>query len=304
MTFRNVCELAAQLDDAIEHLAQSDVKISGKGRFSSYQKILSNACRAKLGGRTAYESLEMANTKDYYTAMCETYDFARVVNISKDVLCKNKGFVKRIVKGTESYTDSSKQDQGRDTQFQIGTAAFLSRSSSSIDVECPADVMAVIGKWPVAVECKRPSTLPAIGNRIEEAYTQFKTHEKNSLNAVRFIAMDLTKIVNPQFKVLEADTTNQIARLTDQAINETLENAKDSIDRAKRNVAGKARVDGIIFRILCMVVSSDGKNQNVGEFWRVAPLVSSGTQAREAFSEVVNKLPSFQPNSLPQLENG
>lgn len=294
MAYRNVCEIANQLDAAIAWLRNRGIRVPETGRFSEYQDILNQACRARMAGRENRRIAPPPDTHDLFTALCEASDLWQISRLPEEQIEQNVNFVQRLVTGTASYTRAATQDQGRDSQFQLMTASLFARSGGIVELENPADVTAIVGCWPVAIECKRPTTIPALRRRIEDAYDQFRKHEERGLNAVRIIAIELSALVNPEFDVLVAQSNAHAANHIDNYIHELLGRAQEELNRAARNSEGKARIDGFLFRVLCVVGQPNGGNERVGEFWRVVQLRPPASQAGKVLDEVVRKLPGFE----------
>lgn len=293
MPYRDVCEIANQLDNAIVWLNDRGIRIPVTGRFHEYQRTLNQACRARLAGINNQEAAPPPDLHELFTALCEASDIWQIRHLPEDQIEQNAALVQRLINGTSSYTTAPQHDPGRDTQFELMTASLFARGGATIELGKPADVMTIIGHWPVAIECKRPTTIPALRSRIEDAYRQFRRHDEHGLNAVRIIAIDLSVLLNPNFDVLIAQTNSHASELIDDHMRQLFERASEELDRANRNTGGRVRIDAFLFRMLCVVAHPTDGMERIGEFWRVTPLIGPERQAWQALDEIVAMLPGF-----------
>jgi hypothetical protein len=82
-----------------------------------------------------------------------------------------------------------------------------------IDASIKTDVAAKVGSRTVLIECKRPQNEEGVQKRINEARYQLRHNYQNALRPGYFgvIALDLTKLSNPDFAVLSNISRNEVA---------------------------------------------------------------------------------------------
>lgn len=293
MLSKNYCEIASHLELAIDTLQSHGIRIPNSGRFNDYLSILNQACRAQLAGKNNKDIAIPPSLFNFFVALCEANDLTLISQLPSKEIINNKAFVQRLMAGQYSYTETKQSHQSRDCQFQLVTASFFQRANAQVWLESPTDVMAHVGIWPVAIECKRPTTIPALRRRIEEGINQLRRHDQQGLNAIRMIAIDLTFLINNQFKVLLADSDSHAADLIDQHIRQFFLEAKDDLQRAYRNSKEKVRLDCFLYRVQCMVANPNDGNERIGDFWRIQDLTKESSQVKQALSEVVKSMPGF-----------
>ncbi len=93
------------------------------------------------------------------------------------------------------------QDQGRDVAFEMLVGAALKRAGTSVEFEAPADVVASTVQDRFLIECKRPKTTSGFARKLKEASVQFQTHRANGETGTGIVAIDLTRIMNPDLQV-------------------------------------------------------------------------------------------------------
>lgn len=294
MAYKDICEMSAQLDSSILWLAKRGIRVPKSGRYVDYQKTLNHACRARIAGIKNRNVAPPPDTYRLFTAMCEASDLWQISQLPEDEISKHRAFVQRIVSGQFSYSETSTNNQSRDCQFQLMTASFFNRAGSIVTLDNPADVMSVVDRWQVAVECKRPITIPALRKRIEEAVKQFRNHEHIGLNAIRMIGVDLTVLINPNFDVLIASSDLHAGQQIDEHIQRLHIKAKKEFERAYRNTKDKVRIDCILYRVQCVVAQPGGGNERIGNFWRALKLTNPLRQSNQALDEVIRCLPGFE----------
>lgn len=295
MAYRNVCDIAQQLDDALAWLAAANIRLPVGGRFAKYRATLSQACRARLVGPDRTDVAAQPSLEELYTAICETSDLWQITNLPQAEIAQHAAKLQRIIKGEASYIEQEGQDPARDIAFQLVTAALFSRGGATVTLEEPSDVNASLAGTEIFVECKRPTTIPALADRIKKGYTQLGELQAKGLRAFCLIAIDLTVLINPEFKILRAKTEAQAGVLISQAIHDLAGQASADLAAAARDSVHKARVDCFLFRVLCMTVDLHDKNPRVGEFWRIASNVDLGSPRGVALTQVLRHLPGFAP---------
>lgn len=255
----SVKKMAQDLRGAIDFLQTVGVDIN-KGRVSRYLEVFDNY----------FESGNLNNPL-LFAAAYEGDDIAKIKDIPLAEVQKIRHRLSRISSGDETLTTESDNDQGRDLLFEIAVAHFLQNISGAIRLDSPSDVVSNIGETALLVECKRPTTGPALARRIKEGYRQISEHRRQGYSGLGVVALEVSLLVNPNFGVLIAQDSKSAIDGLYIHIQKVLSMAKEELDRAARNRRQDAGVDLLMFRAKCM--SGDNISPPyITTVWHLEPL--------------------------------
>jgi hypothetical protein len=114
--------------------------------------------------------------------------------------------LEELVSGPDSYVNenASSSNKARNAAFELAVIASLATAGLSIRQDGGvADVVAQLGSTTVIVECKRPQSVTGIHRAIADARHQLakRYREARRPSTTGFIALDLTKVWNPNLSV-------------------------------------------------------------------------------------------------------
>ncbi len=121
-----------------------------------------------------------------------------------------------FVKGTEFSIEESTHshsNKGRDIGFELYMASLFARAGFDLDFGTDADLLAIDGAISYFVECKRPQFDHSVHSNVRAAGKQITRrlqHSKRTDSAHGIIALSISKIVNPDFKLLVASNEQNI----------------------------------------------------------------------------------------------
>jgi hypothetical protein len=177
-----------------------------QGRIRDYIRAIKSADAAAARGdpdelRTIFPSV----ASDLY----EANEYATVQAAFGDGL--HDAFVRprvdALASGPRSYVDENASSSGnrpRNLMFELLVGGRLVAGGLTIDSNASADVETTIGSTRVVVECKRPQSERRVERRVKEAREQLliAAGDDSGRPALGIIALDLTKVANPNFDIL------------------------------------------------------------------------------------------------------
>jgi hypothetical protein len=164
---RPFTEIAAELRDVIGYFEGLGVSLM-RGRIRAYRNALDAAAQGKRVDRALL-----------WSAACETSDLVKTSSFDHTTLQPVRQRLSTICGGDPVFTAQSGDDPGRNLCFELLTGEMLSATGGCSKFQNPSDVTMTIGNVHLLVECKRPTTLPALGRRLQEGYRQMSEHRQN-----------------------------------------------------------------------------------------------------------------------------
>jgi len=253
-----ITHLPAELDAALKWLSVLKVEYSPT-RFARYRKILEHVEAARIEIETRRINLESPWVKDgsWYDAMRKLDAFATLFEVNELAMIhqglagkKLDGYLspklKELVSGPDSYvTESGARIKARNTGFELAVAARMATAGFLIEPHPGlADVVARLNKATYIAECKRPQSEAGVFDAIRSAGKQLKTrYAQVSEDAVGIIALDLTKVFNPQLLVEAEVSECEIGQAITNRMNAFLNRHRAEFERV-----GDARTAGILLR--------------------------------------------------------
>ena len=209
--------LPEEFEAAVRWLEKLGIAYS-RTRFGRYKETLGKveSARQAPAARIKIESPWVKN-QTWYNAVRDLDAFATLFETNELVMI-HQGLagkhletyllprLEKLVSGPENYVNenATKTNQARNAGFELAVIARLAKAGLAIQQhEGLADVVARLGDTTYVVECKRPYSKTGVGNLILRAGEQLETRyqQPGSADATGFIALDLTRVFNPQFEV-------------------------------------------------------------------------------------------------------
>jgi hypothetical protein len=129
-----------------------------------------------------------------------------------------------VASGRPSYTDedTSSGNRARNTAFELAVAARIVGGGLQLDRSVPSDVAVRVATRTVVVECKRPQSEDALERNVDDARRQLRKRYKLAKRPgyVGVIAVDLTKILNPNHDLLRGFPAAEIGDVLGGAMEE------------------------------------------------------------------------------------
>lgn len=282
---RPVAEIAVDLKKIVRYFDELGVSLM-RGRISAYADALD---AAGCGGRVDRALL--------WSAACEVSDLLAASSLDSTTLQPVRHRLTAICGGDPVFTAQSGDDPGRNLCFELVTAAMLQVAGVRSELQNPSDVAGSVTESRLLVECKRPTTLPALGRRLQQGYRQLSEHRRNGHGGFGVIALEISALVNPNFGVLVAKDTETAVNYVYGHIQQVFRQSREHLARAARNARHDAGVHLLLFRVQCMTGDDIGP-PNVTTVWHLEPTVPLSSPEFNALYQLMEKQPSFTPGVL------
>ena len=199
--------------------------------------------------------------------------------------------IERYVRGPANYTEervSTSSNVARNIAFELLVMARLAASGLDLDFSIQSDIAATFDNNSLIFECKRPQSLKKLGARIKDAFKQLERKYSNfsQLRRRGVIAVDITKVVNPDFMLyVKPDALSLergIANIVDQFI---VHNAHYwQIGRNKKTIA-------VMFRLSLIGVNKERNDMlTYCQQYGMTPLNHSGQRNIETAKALTDAL--------------
>jgi len=289
---RTITELLADIDTVRTWLAHHGAP--NGGRLEEYRANLQNAMNDQARGEA------IADYPAFFSAVMEIDDLQTAMSLPEEVVQRHRRKkLQPIWTGEPYYVDVAPddQDQGRDTIFEFVVARQFMDSGYTIDFEEPSDVVAFEGDDVAAVaECKRPKTAGGLDRSIVRASQQLAEARHTGIVSPGVIALDCTRLVNPDFRYVEAATEAQAFALLDQVTNAAIIAMRPYLQRAWQDAHADARTDGIALRVRTMFRIANAR-LFVATMWRVA-ITTNDPVRQQALVRFIERWPGFEPGAV------
>ena len=199
--------------ETFEWLKSFDIRCE-RTRFSRYleriKEVQDNASNGNM------KDLDR-NSDIYFDAIYEFSDLSYAYEIFKETPPAGlESLLRKLVKGpdfTRDETDNS--SSGRNFSFEVVIAARLAATGFDVTFTESGDVTANFQKTSVYLQCKRPSTVKAMTKRMKEASKQLQFDLENTDNdqAIGVIAVDATRMINPELRMFNAASRGKSDKL-------------------------------------------------------------------------------------------
>jgi hypothetical protein len=245
---RQYTNLPLELEAAIQWLDQLGVAYS-RTRFDYYKKTLQAVESARLAGINLCDVAERLNA---FASLFEVNEFVTIhlglADRGLDTYLRPR--LLELVSGPMSYVDESPQsgsNKARNTGFELSVIAHLARAGLTIEQDGGlADAVARLGDATIIVECKRPQSDARIERAICDARDQlvnrYKERKKSALTT-GFVALDLTKMLNPTLSVAKDEADKDMM----SRIGDAMDSLNDRYRRVWDRVRDK-RTAGVLYR--------------------------------------------------------
>lgn len=163
-------------------------------------------------------------------------------------------YVRAYASGPITYTNEKPQNAsnfGRNIGLELSVMAALARAEIPLDFSIPTDVATKFGNRTLLFECKRPQSAEAVKQRVKDAFRQleqkYQTAQRSRYRGI--IALDITKVLNPEFKLYVTNDRVSIDQIMSRLVDGFL------VDhRASWELRRNSKTIGILVRLRQMSV--------------------------------------------------
>jgi hypothetical protein len=200
-----------------------------------------------------------------------------------------------IVSGPVWYSDENSRTSSnlaRNSAFELLVAAQFSRSGLTIDDEISVDV-AVSSPHALLVECKRPQSLKALTRIIKGAKRQLtqKLRQPRRIGFRGMVALDLTKLANPQFESIVAPSAKDARLFTEKYVSDFIDTNAKSL-----NLARVPKLVGFLTRLSAIARCVDTSSLIYCQQWGLAQLPDLSSRDRQVFKMFASQLDAAPPS--------
>jgi len=218
----------------------------------------------------------------YPTLVNSLYEANEWIKIYRGLaFLKNQSLVKKLhdfLKGPEWFIDektSSASNRPRNVAFELLIASSVATNGIQPDFATHSDIAFPLGRKNIFIECKRPQSLSTIEKNIKSATKQLKRRFQSAIrsNLRGIVAIDISKVSNPDFKMLEPQNTESL----DSYLTTTVTSFIDSFGYIWNRIKHR-KIIGLLVRFSGVAVI---KNMNLLTYfqqWGLDPLSKRGSQ--------------------------
>lgn len=262
--------LLARLNSAQDWFARYGVDAKS-GRVAEYEKLLQEAEKTRRAESPA--TWPHDRMRALFAAGCEIFDLIEISQLRDDVIKGYRAKLAAVVKGSTFYDEVAvgENDQGRDATFELLTASGMQRAGATPRLEQPTDVRADFGDLLALIECKRPKTVAGYVRLMLDASRQFSVHRKNGHDAAGVVAVDLTRLINPNLHILpaasRAGAMDALHRHTEAKVNELAA----ELVKQREQFHEDALIDATITRATAMSINEEDNRPEVVTAIQIRP---------------------------------
>jgi hypothetical protein len=209
-------DLADRLSSARLWLRGFGVEVQG-ARLGAYRKAMDDLVMAVASkDRDRLRALFPIVANDLFEANEIATIYAAYADGRHDDFVRER--LKALAGGPLRYVEEdahSSSNLPRNLAFELLVGARLIASGIQLEAAAGADVAALVGYQRLIFECKRPQTEKRVERRVVEARNQLRERCQPHLSplTVGVIAVDVTKLTNPDFSLLYGVTSAEGTRM-------------------------------------------------------------------------------------------
>lgn len=268
-------ELSEKLEASLLWLKELGIS-PNPTRLGDYNRLLR---RLVISQEAKDEAILRADFPQFNNMLFEVHE---LIDIHSTLAGKYDAEISRQIKtfagGPTSYlledvTTSS--NRARDFGFELAIMAALSRADLPLDFSIPTDVAARFKHRVLMFECKRPQSADSVSRLVKKAADQLKDKYKSSdrPNRKGIIAIDVTKVLNPDFKILVGQENAHIDQIMSQKLTEFVEDNADEWAKVRHS-----RTIGILLRLRQMnaIATQDSSRLVYGNLYLLTNTAGTG----------------------------
>ena len=266
--------MLSELRAALDWLSEIGIRYSGT-RFGRYVKILDDLERARLAGNSLFLA---ACQFDAFPTLFEANELVTIhqglggLGLGTRYMAK----LAELVAGPDSYIDenSSSSNGPRNAGFELSLIARMATAGLGIlEYDGLADALVRLGSNSIVVECKRPQSRHGLPQAIDRARRQLAERYESSCSAdaTGLIALDITKVLNPNLAVAMGAPLQNVASDISEKMDSINRACAKAWDRVKEQ-----RTAGIILRHSVLAWVRETKTMAWIHKYGIAPLAGRG----------------------------
>jgi len=267
-------ELNEAVQQASDWLSSIGIDVAGT-RMSEYRKNIT--LLVDLLGRGNRDDLNRL----YPTMVNSLYEANEWINIYRGLeTVKNENLIAKLeelLKGPEWFIDekiSSSSNRSRNIAFELIITSRIAARGIQPDFATPADLAFPLNAKKLIVECKRPQSTSAVEKNIKAATKQLNRRFQTSIarNLRGIVAIDISKVGNPSFKMLEVQNTASLDLHLSQSITSFIDSFGHLWDGKKHK-----KIVGMLVRFTGMALLKDMNMLTYFQQWGLDPLPRAGS---------------------------
>ena len=265
-------ELSSELQMAMDWLGEFGIKLNAS-RFGQYQKCLE-------------EIQHYFDLKDKDILLRDYTEKLRVISLEifelLDIYDGISNFdipglhdkLNKYIKGPFDHQDEnpvSNSNLSRNIAFELQIISLLLKKNFNLDFKTNADAELIMDDYITFIECKRLFSESQANKNIEKAHKQiikrYETATNSNIKKRGVIALSLTKILNPETKVLFFRSTAE----TNTHVSELVDNFMLKYDMKWASTLAKSNIFGFLTYFACPIFI---ENEGMKERYHHTDLIS------------------------------
>lgn len=270
----------------------------GRGRLTTYKKFLIDLIdKYKDGTVDEVNDLFLPAMKNFHEIkdICNIYEGLK--SIEKNQLIGIKSKLQKAVFGPDSVTEETeKNSSARNHLFESLVSARLHNPANDVIVNLlsKSDTLVTFSNKKYFIECKRVQSIGNIEKNLKKATDQLTAIFKRKIgsNNRGLIALDVSRVINPNFYHLAKKDDNSLEESVDGLLTEFIDDfgGKWQKDLAKRN----RKIVGFLFRLSLMGISENRSLMVYCHTWALVPRESNSSIEKLFLEEFVKAFKNKQ----------
>lgn len=225
------------------------------------------------------------------TALFEAHD---LIDIHKTLAGKFDSEIRQhinaLATGPVYSTDensAASSNAARNIAFELVLMAKLASAGIPLEFKIKTDVAAIFDRHSLLFECKRPQSIGSLGNRIKDAFHQLEKKyllpEHQRYRGI--VALDISKLVNPDFLLCVQDDANALDAALSRIIDDFI--AKhEHLWQKRRN----KKTIGVLIRLSAMGVNKSRNMFTYCQQYAVSPINYTGQRNKDIVKKLAEVL--------------
>ncbi|MCI0558488.1 MAG: hypothetical protein MN733_08335 [Nitrososphaera sp.] len=268
-------QLSEQLEAAIGWMKNLGIP-TGRTRLGHYQ-------------RSFDQLLDVHRRKDEAVANSRFPDFVNTLFEAHDLIAIHQGLgngqydeyikdhLKTLSSGPNRCTDEhigTSSNRSRNFAFELLVVSKLVLSGIELDFSIKTDIACKYENWTLLFECKRLQSEKKVEANVRDAFKQLQDHYRSPSRASMrgTIALDISRIVNPEFKLL--------TDVGDSAIGDRLKSISTGFLDAYATLwqsRNEQKTIAVLARVSLMAINQDRDNMlTYCQQYALSPIESAG----------------------------
>lgn len=182
---------------------------------------------------------------------------------------------------------ATSSNKARNIAFELVLMAKLANAGIPLDFSIKTDVAAIFDKHSLLFECKRPQSISSLEKRIKDAFQQLenKYRSPQRLRHRGIVALDISKLINPDFLLYIQDDANALNAGLSQIIDDFIVK-HEHLWQKQRN----KKTIGVLIRLSVMGVNKSKNIFTHCQQYGISPMNHTGERNKEIVKKLVEVL--------------